>query len=138
MFGFMLFAHWVADSLLQTREMGRTKSEKISVLLKHVAIQAVVVALVAASTGYKRWAELALYNAIIHGIIDWFIWRGYKISVFYRVKKVNYEHKYYPIKDGGNVWMYWEDDAFYKVIMFDQFLHGITLWLLWSGLCIQS
>ena len=40
----LLVLHFVADFLLQSREMGKNKSSKFSVLLAHLAIQYFVIA----------------------------------------------------------------------------------------------
>lgn len=121
MIAMLLALHFVADFLLQSREMGKNKSSNFKVLLHHLAIQAAVFF---PFVGYK----FALLNAVIHGVIDWNIWRFYKAYAYYTIKN-NPEH---PLlnNDPANPWKYWEDHWFYSIIGLDQLLHGLTLVIL--------
>lgn len=112
---YLFFMHFVADFLLQSRAMGKGKSENLWLLLAHISIQFIVIgsALVWISVKQDLAAEFAVLNAVIHGVIDWFIWRLYKISV---------------VKRGyGADFAYQEDSLFYSTIGFDQFLHIATI-----------
>jgi len=110
----LLLLHWVADFVLQSRDMAKNKSSSVLWLLAHLTIQFLVFW---PFTGWK----FALANAAIHGLIDWNIWKLYKISVFLRSKRFN--PKQVPIKD----FKFWEDSLFYMFIGIDQFLHMSTI-----------
>ncbi len=79
-------------------------------LVKHCGIQAICFMWV----GWK----FALINAVIHGVIDWNIWRAYKMYVSASHDLANL---------GGSDYKYWEDHLFYVTIGLDQFLHMTTL-----------
>lgn len=118
----LLLLHFVADFILQPREMGKKKSSDVRWLLGHLAIQFVI---------FLPFTSLlfALANCAIHGVIDWFLWRGYKWFVIKRL----YDHG----PDGNNdpdhplwvkgEWQFWNDHWFFTTIGFDQLLHGLTL-----------
>lgn len=111
----LLVVHFVADFLLQSREMGKKKSSELHWLLGHLAIQ--LLAFFIVLLPFTEWAFVfALLNATIHGVIDWNIWRLYKLSVVRRFPDVN-----------PATYQYWEDHWFYATIGLDQLLHGLTL-----------
>lgn len=120
------FLHFVADFILQSREMGKRKSTDILFLVAHLGIQFFVFL---PFFGLK----FALLNALIHGLIDWNIWKLYKYSVLKRSKNGSS----LGIWDVGTElanFKYWEDHLFYTTIGFDQFLHTLTLILLYNYL----
>lgn len=127
----MLMYHFIADFLLQSRDMGKKKSYDFLVLIQHVSIQFWVmylglIAMVGNSTAFK----IAVCNMIVHGIIDWYIWRGYKIYAGYRIKHGIDKHLQLNFEASGapeSGWLYWEDHWFYTTIGFDQMLHSLTL-----------
>ena len=124
MIALLLVTHFVADGLLQSREMGKKKSSEPIWLAKHLAIQ--FIAFLLATVFFTRYAlPFALANAAIHGIIDWNLWRGYKLYAYKAIKN-NPKH---PLLTGSKTepWKYWEDHWFYTTILFDQMLHGLTL-----------
>jgi hypothetical protein len=136
MIGLLLVIHFVADFLFQSREMGKKKSSEFPWLLKHLSIQFIFffAALIPfASIPILTILLFALMNAAIHGVIDWNIWRLYKLGAFWRIKK----DPQHPLLTDSvpEKWKYWEDHWFYTTIGFDQLLHGLTLvflawWLL--------
>jgi hypothetical protein len=69
--------------------------------------------------------DFAIANMVIHGVIDWNIWRLYKWSVGYRFPEIKYGT---PATQAAFKWQ--DDDLFFKTIMLDQFLHGATLMFL--------
>lgn len=116
---YIFFLHFIADFILQPREMAKNKSTNFSLLLQHVLIQFAVLYIGiffhhSALLAFK----IALLNAIIHGIIDRYIWRLYKWTITARAQ---------PIPS----WKYYEDSWFYTFIGLDQFLHISTLTILW-------
>ncbi|NVM46737.1 MAG: DUF3307 domain-containing protein [Candidatus Lokiarchaeota archaeon] len=106
-----LLVHFVADFILQSREMGQKKSSSIKWLSLHISIIFICF--------LPFGLEFALYNALIHAIIDGSIWNLYKYSVYKRDKTATKE-----------TWKYYEDHWFYTTIGLDQFLHAATIVLL--------
>jgi hypothetical protein len=129
----LLITHFIADFVLQSREMGKKKSSDPGYLAAHLAVQFVAFFLVAAFINPDRAVWFAMINMAIHGVIDWNLWRFYK-AYAYKAIKNNPKH---PLLTGNpsEPWKYWEDHWFYTTIGFDQLLHMLTLVLLaWSML----
>jgi hypothetical protein len=132
---YFLGLHYIADFLLQSREMGKKTSESFKWLMGHLAIQFLVFffggfvwfrLLYADSTATLLYfaAFLALLNAIVHGLIDSTVWRLYKMSVYGRTKHdKNFD---------ASKWEYWNDSKFYHIIGLDQLLHTITVYMLYG------
>jgi hypothetical protein len=108
----MILAHFVSDFLLQTRRMGKEKSENENVLFMHIAI----VFLCFLPFGWL----LSLANAMVHMLIDRHIWRAYKWYAKRSIKNGS------PLFVYGE-YKYWEDKWFYTTIGFDQTLHILTI-----------
>lgn len=132
---YMFFLHFVADFLLQSREMGKQKSENFRYLFIHVGIQMIVMfaGLLYLLDPLKAY-QIACINALVHGIIDWNIWRLYKYTVYRKMRSyVWYKFGYCADKDDHNAkeffshYQYWEDHWFYLTIGLDQFLHFSTI-----------
>lgn len=131
----MLLIHWVADFLLQTREMGKLKSSNWGYLFAHISIIFIAFAV------FYGWS-FAFWNALFHAIIDRNVWNLYKLTAHWRINKkvdamyaANFlltqlhepglrEELY---KKEVAEWKFWEDKVFFDTIGFDQMLHGITL-----------
>lgn len=112
---YMMVTHFIADFLLQTRKMGQLKSSKPLWLLAHISI----IFICFIPFGFK----FAMSNALIHAIIDALLWNVYKVLVYLKhpgITKDNFK--------------YWLDPWFYHTIGFDQLLHYLTLYILWSYL----
>lgn len=137
---YCMVLHFIADFLLQSREMGKNKSVNFKFLWEHLVIQALVFSvglLIASAMGYiSITAVFAIVcaNTLIHGVIDWNIWRLYKLSAKYRIdKRVNAAYwgtekmKQYFYDNEVRTFKYWEDHYFYVTIGLDQLLHTITL-----------
>lgn len=137
-----LVLHFIADFLLQSRDMGKNKSSQFPVLLQHIGIQFGVMALglMLVLSPLTAIAVSAL-NAAIHGVIDWHIWRGYKAFAFFRLRKqaavaatgepdwnIPYEERFSKnFASLSKNFQYWEDHWFYATIGFDQLLHAVTI-----------
>jgi hypothetical protein len=106
--------------------MGKKKSSDPGWLASHLAIQFMAFLLVLICSGRgDQCVHFALANTIIHGIIDWNIWRLYKAYVHAAIRK-NPKHPLFT--DGTEEpWKYWEDHWFYTTIGFDQLLHTLTI-----------
>lgn len=134
-----LVGHFIADFLLQSREMGKKKSSDKKILAAHIAIQVAVVGvlMLLVTTPLKALA-IALLNGAIHGVVDWNIWNLYKMHAYKRILKNatqaiplwnEYSDKVKAdiITKSISEWQYWEDHWFYTTIGFDQLLHTLTL-----------
>jgi hypothetical protein len=128
----LLVLHYVADFLLQPREMGKKKSQELKWLFGHLAIQATIF------LPFTSW-QFALANAAVHGVIDWNIWRGYKYLVMKRIYDKDGNLYVYGVSEGkphhslmsdAGEWRFWEDHFFYSTIGLDQLLHAVTLIIL--------
>jgi hypothetical protein len=110
---YAIFLHFIADFLLQSREMGKNKSHDLFYLLMHVMIQWLVMfgGLLFMLNPVAAY-QIAAINAFIHGLIDWNIWRYYKRWVKFRFGNPKEQE-----------FKYWEDSGFYSTIGFDQMLH---------------
>lgn len=122
---YLFFIHFFSDFVLQPRWMATRKSSEIAVLLGHVNIIfmsfLVGLALTCSLTGLTGSSVFffSLLNAGVHAAIDWNIWKGYKLLVWWKNPTATPE-----------TWRYWEDHWFYTFIGADQFLHGATILLL--------
>jgi len=141
---YLVFLHFIADFILQSREMGQKKSKELKWWSLHVGIQFLVFLFgIWIFKGPDYALVFALWNALFHGMVDAVIWNLYGISVFYREYKGNIHpsgsvadeiHKEeYKNKLKKN-WKYWEDHLFYTTIGFDQLLHIATILLLVENL----
>jgi len=127
-FIYMFFLHFLADFVLQPREMGRQKSSNMKYLSAHIAIQIAVFLLgLWPIIGFKMALMMALGNGAIHGVIDALIWKGYAYSVWMRRR-----HTGCTVRQLKLSWKYWDDHYFYLTIGLDQFLHMSTIVLVWS------
>jgi hypothetical protein len=102
--------HFIADFLLQRREVGQKKSSSLVHLAEHI----IIIFLCFLPFG----AEFAICNAIVHMLIDACTWNAYKYSVVKRFPKAD---KSFP---------YWTAHWFYVTIGLDQLLHALTIIIL--------
>lgn len=117
----LFFLHFIADFLLQSREMGKNKSSNWGWLFAHLVIQFLV--FLPFAGGY-----FALANAMIHGIIDRNIWSLYKKLCEFRMEEdESFSLGAFSQMRENEEFEYWEDHWFYVTIGLDQFLHAATL-----------
>ena len=111
----LLFFHWVADFLTQTRTIGKNKSKSISALGTHVITYMFM--LFALSTIIFQNAEIAGYFVLLNGGLHF-------ITDFFtsRIGKYFYKNSI-TSKDCEDRWMY----LFWANIGIDQFIHTATL-----------
>lgn len=145
----LFLIHLVADFFMPSREMGQKKSSELKWLLHHLMIQFFMFTIgiwlmglfIADIRTLKMLLLFPILNTIIHGIIDWNIWRFYKLGVYKRLKDetkqfhLSDEDKEKWIAESGKNWQYWLDSWFYHTIGIDQFLHIITIIFL-AALCL--
>lgn len=138
----MMLAHLISDAFLQSREEAKGKSEDKKILFKHVSTNYVVTFVFLTVTfsiltygfglgilfSILRAGIISFWNAAIHALIDWNIWRLYKKSVEERIKKQQEHCNKYEIT--ALPFKYWEDPWFFHTIMIDQFLHYLTVLVL--------
>jgi hypothetical protein len=112
----LMVFHGVFDWLFQDRETAKKKSSNFKYLVAHLFILytgLLVWAYVFGGLGLHGTFLFSLSNVILHGIIDWNLWKLYNLSV---LKRFN---------EADSSFQYWEDSWFYNFIMADQLLHGI-------------
>lgn len=119
---YLMFLHYIADFILQSRDMGKNKSNSIKYLLGHLLIIfTIFLAGMAIFFDRETCLRFTLSNTVIHGIIDLFIWKYYVVSVKLRKLRSLF---------GPLGFQFWDDKWFYSFIGFDQFLHYATIILL--------
>lgn len=79
MFYIVLFVHWIADFVCQTRKMASNKSTSMNWLLSHI----MVYTLVMSCFGWK----FGLFNGLTHLMIDYVTSRG--TSYFWKLGNVH-------------------------------------------------
>lgn len=158
---YIFLLHFLADWAFQSKYMSRNKSNKLSVLLQHAMIHLMVFFFGCMLFMTPANALLfAFLNASVHAVIDWYLWRFYKVSVYYRRHKLIPEEKY---KEWGvscddmslkefwtmikskdldkdteemkylkNEFKYWDDYWFGFMLGFDQMAHAVTIVLIVS------
>jgi len=118
-------SHYLADWVLQSPKMGREKSSKLAVLAIHISIIFGVIFLgTSYFLGVQEALKLSAINALTHAIIDWNIWRFYRVSVYLRNKDRD-------IKDLQKNYKYWLDPVFGYFLGFDQLLHFLILYVIY-------
>lgn len=119
--------HFIADFLLQSRNMGKNKSSNYLVLAEHISIIfLVILGGMAFLVPLKVAFQVSAVNAVLHGLIDKNIWNIYKAITSFRlfgIGNLSYQEKLDMTKN----FKYWEDKLFYDTIGFDQLLHSLSL-----------
>lgn len=123
---YIFFLHFIADFVLQPREMAKNKSSDMTWLFGHIVIQVLTFWIgLYPFIGFLFAGVFAIVNGIIHAFIDGFIWKGYGLLVWLRNRKSGFNVQ--QLKQNRR---FWEDHWFYVFIGLDQFLHVATLVLL--------
>ncbi len=122
--------------------MAENKSTNVLWLLAHLAIN--TLGFGALLLVFQKFAPVPLLvNTLLHGVIDWNIWRGYKWWVKKKIYQEVWNTAPYGTTLGGSLrfqedalknWqdknLYAKDYSFYATIALDQCLHlVIALWL---------
>lgn len=107
--------HFVCDWLLQSRYIAKNKSTKLSALGLHLLILYLGLQLAVGLMGYNynvyTFGLITFYIAL-HGVQDWFIWRGYA--------------KFFHKEDVPTI----DNKMFWNTIAVDQIIHLVLLMLL--------
>lgn len=120
---FMFFLHFIADFVLQTREMGKNKSSDPYYLSLHIFINFIVFAVgLSWYTNPLFGILFAMANSFLHFLIDISLWNIYSLTVWFRRKDKTMTKQ--QLKDN---YEYWNDHLFYMTIGFDQFLHFASI-----------
>lgn len=119
--------HYLADWILQSLEMGREKSNKFNVLCQHIfVIFLVIFAGTIPLLGLEQAAVFSGANALTHAVIDWNIWRIYRLTVKLRHPKV-------PEDELRKTFKFWEDPVFGHFLGLDQLAHYVILYLIYGS-----
>ena len=135
----LFLAHYIADFVLQSREMGQKKSKNYIFLFAHTWIIFGVIALAGlfvfdtSSIAIK----FAFWNAVIHMIIDAISWNLYGYCVMGRKygfdtlskEDFNFKEKSAEL---ATKWEYWKDEWFMRTLGADQIAHIIVLYELYQ------
>lgn len=101
----LMFAHWIADFLCQTRVIAENKSKSIKILSIHVAIYTSIVTLAFAFFNPENLIGFFLANFVLHWITDFITSR---ITTYFYLKENMY--------------------GFFSTIGFDQYIHLVCLY----------
>ena len=120
----LMFTHVLTDWILQDRETAKNKSSNWRYLLPHLYIiySGLLIWGYLSDLHFYDSALFAGLNILAHGVIDKYIWTGYKYMVVQR----------FPEVLNGMPFQYWEDNWFYNFIAIDQLLHGICYVLIYN------
>lgn len=117
----ILFAHWIADFVLQTDWMAQGKSKEMTPLIAHGISYtggfALIIIIGLSISGYSETLDVRyilkfiFLNGLLHTITDFFTSRA--SSYFWQQKQVH---------------------NFFVVIGFDQMIHTVTILITWNWL----
>lgn len=120
----LLITNYILDFKFQSRHMAENKSEDVHCLTNHCFIIFFGFLFLLLFIGrVSESLPFAFFNAVIHGIIDWNIWRHYKRAIIKRI----------PMAERRE-FKYWKDKGFYDTIGLDGLLHTLTIIILWQWL----
>jgi len=132
--GYLFILHFVSDFLLQSRKMGEKKSSSFGWLTAHVVITMLVFFFgLYAIMPMHLALIIAIFNGILHGIVDGLTWNGYKLFTFSRKyaqwydKDLGVKANMKVTKERLDAFEYWKDHWFYVTIGFDQLLHVLSI-----------
>jgi hypothetical protein len=153
----ILYVAYFADFKMQSRDIATRKSVNFEALNLHVLTiigtlfwpcWLVFGLKYSAPIGFIMAMFFTVINGIIHGVIDWNIWKGYKKNVAKNIHQYfkeqspdDIEERYPSLKDYTEAElrsvfmkekMYAEDKKFYDTIGFDGYLHVATIILLYA------
>lgn len=127
--------HYLADWVLQSPKMGREKSSKLKSLAAHISIIFLTLGI-----GMMYFLEpvealkLSAVNAVTHAVIDWNIWRLYRVTVWWRHRKeAHIKGKDVTVKRLQEEWKYWLDPVFGWFLGLDQLVHFVILYWIYKG-----
>jgi hypothetical protein len=132
----LLFSHFLGDWIFQSREIAENKSKNFCVLLKHllyVHLTLFPICFYIFNFDIVNTLFVLFFNAILHGIIDWNIWKKYPIIIkTLLLKKFSKEETDIKMQNFIEYNLYAKDYTFYTFIAVDQFLHLSILFYLFG------
>lgn len=137
----LFVCHFIADFLLQSSKMAVEKSQKLLVLFKHIGIHFLVflsIMPVLSSMTFSMAFEFAFINSVLHGIVDWNVWRGYKYSIYKRhQEEIDASlHPFIRLEEIKAEWKFYNDHWFWKTIGLDQMLHALSILFAFNICCM--
>ena len=118
----LMIVHVIFDWLLQDRETAQNKSHNFKYLFPHLFIIYIGLmswALFIEGFTHKEAFIFSVGNCVLHGLVDWYIWKIYAHTVKQRF-------------DNLELFTYYDDRWFYNFIALDQLLHGLCYVSLYS------
>lgn len=135
----LFFLNYVADYLLQTREMGQKKSSNLVFLSAHIFVIFVVILLGSTPMfGFAQALKFSFWNAATHFFVDLVYWNLYGLIVLTRENEFgsdighlfkNFKHYKNKLIEQG--YKYWEDKKFFDTIGIDCHTHLYLLVLVY-------
>jgi len=129
---YLLVLHFIADWAIQSPEMGRDKSKSYFVFLHHMWHHFAVFFI---GVGLLFDINIAIIvstlNVLLHGFIDFFIWRLYRVFVLARhYPMIQCYGRIYTMEHLEKRFKYWKDHWFGVFLGADQCLHFASLILI--------
>lgn len=125
----LIVIHVIFDFVLQSRETATNKSSNLKYLMPHLFMIFIGMTIFASLSGrYETQNQAGIFifgNVILHGLIDWNIWKLYKVFTYIQIKRGKRENLFTITEDQVGDYKYWEDATFYNFIAIDQALHGL-------------
>ena len=120
----LILLHYVADFAFQTNGIEKYKN-KLRYMFLHIFIVFFIfftgMCLLGDIQDFYYNIKFSLINALLHGLVDYLMWKLYVLSIKKRKKRI----KRSRIKN-----KYWYDHVFYVIIGLDQYIHILVLYLL--------
>ncbi len=131
----LLLSHFLGDWIFQSREIAENKSKKLYVLFVHllyVHLTLFPICFYILNYNISNTLFLLSINLVLHGLIDWNIWKLYP-----RIIKTSFQKKYteedvvnLKLEEFMKYNLYAKNYMFYTFIAIDQFLHLSILFYL--------
>jgi hypothetical protein len=135
----LFLAHYIADFLLQSREMGQKKSKDYVYLFAHTWIIFSVISLAALCVfdTFESAIKFSFWNAILHMAIDAISWRAYGYCLmgrkfgFETIKDPSFNFKEKAAEVASKT-DFLKDEWFMRTLGADQIAHMIVLYELYE------
>lgn len=110
----ILFVHWIADFVCQSKWMAENKSKNAMALVTHTLVYTAI---------WFMWLTLPDYHLIPTGQMLTFLWLTWGIHTITDA---------FTSVVNAELWQQQKTRAFFNVIGFDQLLHYFQLFLCWK------